>query len=327
MYLELPINTWKPARLYPLTYPGDCPDGSFLIINNEVVSLNASNPDDVFFMRDGENHSLNTWLKKQKLPLLKDRIMVLAYGANRNPATLKIKFENYNYKYIDQPLVVPVFKAKLKNADVVASGLHGQGYFYADLLLESRHTLGTEIDVWINLLDEDQFRVIEESENVSKGLYTLGQIDHITLSESNLQITALAFLSASVTLIYQQTNTPVAFENVFAQNRKIIAMSTSEMLRQFIRDFSLIDEIQRLANISYDTNFAQKFSNYLNVRWWEKFKNPKFEDPNYTTILKSFNHAIQSGKAENTTAENYNKMGKLVKPKSIPDNNNFKFDF
>ena len=92
------INEWKPARIFPLTYPGDRPDNSYLIINDKVFLIYLENRNELesayFFNEGGKKVNVNSFLKKNQVPALSERYAVLAYGANRNPATLDIKFKN-----------------------------------------------------------------------------------------------------------------------------------------------------------------------------------------------------------------------------------------
>jgi hypothetical protein len=52
----------------------------------------------------------------------------------------------------------------MSSTDVVACGLHGQGYLYGDLLIGSELTEATSTEAWLLLLDHDQLRVLHDSE-------------------------------------------------------------------------------------------------------------------------------------------------------------------
>jgi tetratricopeptide (TPR) repeat protein len=61
-------------------------------------------------------------LSKFELASVEDRYAVVAYGANRNPATLSIKLLNYGYRSPNGVVAVPALRARMSSTDVVACG-------------------------------------------------------------------------------------------------------------------------------------------------------------------------------------------------------------
>ena len=93
------LKDWKPARQFPETYPGDCPPHSYFILDDLVFPLQFEDPHDFssgyLVQADGRRKGVDSLLASLGLPALANRYASLAFGANRNPATLHIKFLNY----------------------------------------------------------------------------------------------------------------------------------------------------------------------------------------------------------------------------------------
>lgn len=114
------------------------------------------------------------WLKVDELladrglASMGERCGIASYGANRNPGTLAIKMEHYNYRSPGNGLVVPVLKGGITGAEAVAAGLSTQGYFYADLAMGDPEIAAERLEMWVVLADTDQVRVLHNSEGVAE---------------------------------------------------------------------------------------------------------------------------------------------------------------
>ncbi len=287
---------WKPARKFPLTYPGLCPDDSFLLLDNNILPLTAEDSG-AFFAHAGTNEpvAVDRILEDLNLPPVDERIAVLAYGANRNPATLKIKFENYRYKSPGHAIAVPMLKAYIKNADVVASGFHGQGYFFGDLLLDTKYTNLTETEVWVMLLDGDQLRVMNDSEHIKTGMYTLCDINQVMLCKPDVAVTPLCYIGTDPLFVSKHHQTPIAFSTVSASNRNIPAKTTAELIDHFIQVYDLDEKIAALINNhGEDVPLHKRLSGYMNDNWWKEFNKQHTAHKGYKKILKLFNGIVKA---------------------------------
>ena len=83
--------------MVPESYPGDCPPGHYLLCGDQILPLEenyAGNGYDLF-TAPGERVDLDAFLAESGASPVAERFPVLAYGANRNPGTLAIKFRHY----------------------------------------------------------------------------------------------------------------------------------------------------------------------------------------------------------------------------------------
>ena len=306
-----PLSSWKPARLFPETYPGQCPDSSFLFFENEVRLIDyLPSHGFVTYTNDLEPVSLNQLMQESGLPSIEDRFPVIAYGANRNPATLDIKLKNYDYKCKGMKNAIPMLRATLKHADVVASGIHGQGYFYADLLLGSEYSENCEVEVWVCLLDKDQVRVMNDSEGLKHGLYSMAWLEDIVLTDSDESIRALAYVSNSPMLFIN--NQPVALSQVRAQNRQVQEMQTVEIIEMVLERHNLKEAIANWMQINVDEGFSLSLMRCLNKEWWKQFEEGVESSEGFKQSIDALNKVVSvSGKEANSLAT-LQKAGQVI---------------
>ncbi len=314
------IKDWKPARQFPETYPGDRPDHHYLILDDRVFALQFEDPQDFgsgfVEQADGRPKRVDSLLTGRGLPTLTERFASLAYGANRNPATLHIKFLNYEYRSPGQGLAVPVLRGRLRSADVVAGGLSGQGYMYGDLLIESEHTRHTVVEAWVALLDEDQLRVINDSEGVSaaSGAYVLAQFPGYRIGGCDQEIAPIGYAGSFPIFMAPSFGTPISFASVEAANRSLPAMTPREMFDHLLDVFAIRQEVSKLTGLDNDESLAAELAKYMNGQWWYRFNTRDEPIPGYRQVVRLLDELIQANSENVSTAEIKRKQG-LVLPR------------
>ncbi|MEU7981471.1 hypothetical protein AB0B63_23450 [Micromonospora sp. NPDC049081] len=258
------MSYWEAARSHPFTYPGAHPDGPFVLVDNEVHGLDRS-------LTLTEGTSLNDLLHTRSLPAVATRYPVLAYGGNRNPATLRLKMSHYRYATPGRGTVIPVLPARLRGFDVVAGGLSGQGYLYADLFADE-HTAATELDVHVLLLDDDQLRAMHDSEGVRTDLYDVAVLHGVELPGLG-HSAALAYVGVAPVVFSPLLNAPLAFEAVRATGRALPAFGATAMIAHMISAAGLSSEIRAIVAPGIiepldDMQLATELMRYLNGQWW-----------------------------------------------------------
>lgn len=310
------IDTWKPARLFPHTYPGACPDASFLLINNKIYDIHSEDPGDpdalVYTNEKNEICYVNDILLELGLPRIEERYPVLAYGANRNPATLKIKLNNYNYNSPGPDIALPVLKGFLSGAEVVAANIYGQGYVYADIITESEFCYDTEIECWLNLLDRDQLRVMNESENLDGNMYVLSRFPEFTLPVLNKTIFPLAYAGNKPIFISPKYNKPIGYNSVRAERRNIPSMDTVEMIDHILDVFDLKREISSLTGLEDNPDLGNEFMKYLNGQWWYSFHTGNKAIPGYYKSLDLIDQHIANNSMNLNSVNDLKKKGLVL---------------
>lgn len=277
------MNDWQAARSHPHTYPGTHPDGDFALIDDTVQDLIWDDPSRLGSLRpggDSPSPSLASLLADRGLAALEDRIPVLAYGGNRSPATLALKLRHYSYISPGQGLVLPVLTARLRGFDVVAGGLSGQGYLYADLYSDDT-TMGTELAVHVLLLDPDQLRVMHDSEGVRTGLYDVASIDGLMLDgqpRAAAVFSSMSYVGVGPVVVSPLAGSPLAFSAVRASGRVFPEFDTVAMLAHALQSIDLLPQVRTVVGAGLDElgggelidplALAAELMRYLNGQWW-----------------------------------------------------------
>ncbi|MBB2943606.1 hypothetical protein FB565_003335 [Actinoplanes lutulentus] len=266
------MSYWEAARSHPFTYPGAHPDGPFVLVDAEVHGLAQDGP--AFTLADA-GEPLDDLLRARGLPVTADRFPVLTYGGNRNPATLRLKMDHYRYVSPGRGTVVPVLPARIRGFDVVAGGLSSQGYLYADLFADDR-TAATELDVHVLLLDEDQLRVMHDSEGVRTDLYDVAVLHGVALTGSSLphETAALAYVGVAPVVFSPLLGAPLAFDAVRATGRELPGFGTTEMIAHMLDAAGLADAVRAIVApgvtepLDDSLLLAGELMRYLNGQWW-----------------------------------------------------------
>ncbi|WP_434739879.1 hypothetical protein [Micromonospora sp. SH-82] len=303
-----PVADWRPARRFPETYPGACPPGHYLLAGDRVLPL-TSTADGGYAVGD---EPLDALLARRGLPTLAQRYAVLAYGANRNPGTLHLKFTHYRYATPAGGSVVPVLRATLADADVVAGGIHGQGYLYGELLLHAPATRGTRLDVHVLFLDADQLRVMHDSEGVRDGTYAVGRIPGVHVAGLADPIAPLGYLANLPVWSSPALGAPLAFAGVRCRDRRLPAMTTPQMLAHVLHQCGLRDEIRAATALADDDHLADELIKFLNGQWWYTFHTGADPIPGYRRVLDALRAAMRRDVVVTGTRERLADLGLLL---------------
>lgn len=149
------------------------------------------------------------------------RTPVLAYGSNAAPEQLKRKFA----KTLNKELI-PVFKVILPGFDVVYSArLTSYGAIPAALAPSK----GTVLETFVTYLTKRQLRVMHKTE-VSATAYQFGELRGLNAMIDRVGVAERLYVYRSQTGALARDGGMVAYEEVTAQNRTLLAVAHPEML-------------------------------------------------------------------------------------------------
>lgn len=286
------ISSWRSARKFPETYPGRSPTSSYLLCNDQVHPiLPGDGPLEYKVLTAVGWESVDGFLRQRNVSPLSHRIPVLAYGANRNPATLHIKLCDYEHR-TSQNSCIPVLKSSLDGADIVGCGLHGQGYLYGELLMDREYTASTSLDVCVLLLDAEQLRVMNDSEGICSGLYVLAAIPGTLVEGNDNKISPLAYVANQRVWVSPVFNSPIAYSSVPAVGRLLPGMSATEMLGHAINVLDLRHEIVAATAIEDLPSLADELIKYLNGQWWYGFHTGNKPIDGYRRVMTLFSERM-----------------------------------
>lgn len=186
------------------SYPGARPDGSF-VTDGETVTLLPDN-------YNAFVEAADEYLAGQGLLLIEERIPLLAYGANANPAKLRDKMSKYPVaeKLRDVLQVVPTIKAHVPDMVVVWHGKPAQsGGVFAELY-QGEETQGERQPAHVAFVTNEQLAIIHVTEGV-----TYRFVELPVEMESGEVMLAAAYV-ADESVVLQRGGKPV----------KVAAMST-----------------------------------------------------------------------------------------------------
>lgn len=286
------ISSWRPARKFPETYPGQFPNSSYILCNDLVHPvLPGDGPFGYVVLTDTGWESADRFLRLRKVSPLSHRIPVLAYGANRNPATLHIKLRDYGYE-ASRNSCIPVLKGSLGGADIVACGLHGQGYLYGELLMDAEYSGSTSLEVGVLLLDVEQLRIMNDSEGIRSGLYSLAAIPGTLVEGGSSEISPLGYVANKQVWVSPVLNSPIAYSSVPAMGRSLPGMYATEILKHVIDALNLTHAILSATAIDNLPSLAEELAKYLNGQWWYQFHTGNRPVNGYQRVMKLFSERV-----------------------------------
>ena len=289
------LADWPPARRRPETYPGDCPAGSYLLLDDQVHPIGFERPGPLasaHTLIDDRRVRVDDLLRARGLAPLADRFPSLAYGANRNPGTLAIKMEHYGYQGPDDGLVVPVLRGATTARDVVGCGLSGQGYLYADLLVAEDPRDEARVEAWFPLLDDDQLRVMHDGEHVGEGLYTVARYSS-WLDDVGGPVDALGYAGNDAVFVSPELDAPLAYSSVHVDGRSLPSMDALDMLAHVIRIGGLEATLPDLPGPG-EAPLVQRTMAFLNDGWWRRFHGIDPQDERYETVVRQLDAVIEA---------------------------------
>jgi hypothetical protein len=275
------VTYWEAARSHPFTYPGEHPQGAFALIDDEVGEVHRGSTSDLssLVLPGHDGRALDDLLGARGLPTLEQRYPVLAYGGNRNPATLKLKLAHYGYASPGQGTVLPVLPVRVRGVDVVAGGLSGQGYLYADILADE-NTASTEIFAHLLLLDSDQMRVLHDSEGVRTDFYDVAVLPGVELAVPGATVqtvAAMVYVGVAPIIISPTLESPLAFAAVRATGRRFPEFGATAMLAHILEAVEATALVRATVapgqpdgaeSLADPFELASELMRYLNGQWW-----------------------------------------------------------
>jgi hypothetical protein len=303
------MSQWQSARMFPETYPGTCPPGHYLLLDGAVLEV-SSGRDGFDVIVDGKPRSLDLFLMELGLPPLAERYPVLAYGANRNPASLESKLLNHGYAGPHR--CIPVLAATLADAEVVACRLFGQGYFFGEILLDSPFSAGVELEVRVDLVDREALRVLNDSEGILEGRYTAAVVPGVEVTGVAESRLSMGYVANSDVFSSPLLGTPLAFSSIGARSRRIPAMTAREILSHALDRLGLRQAVSELTGLRPDASLAQELSKYLNGQWWYQFNTGDEPLAGYTEVLRLFAEAVAGSSLGSRTLDRLEAQGRLL---------------
>lgn len=239
---DKPVADFPSASYHqnPLLYPGKRPEGSYLTDGQGVYYIETQVTEEglQFFMRGvaGELVPVDEFLRQAGVPTMDERIPVLAFGANVNPASLASKF-----KKAERPdgsnnaLIVPTIYASLPGHDVVWSGGPGVNGNFIAILYRGEETKDTTVEVAINFLTPEQVLIMHGTELS----YNLSSVDVYVNGEK-----VRAYYYHGNDNIYLRDGKPVAIESIKATDRTLPADSTTNLVTEMLADPGIVEVIR-----------------------------------------------------------------------------------
>jgi len=225
------ISDYSPApREDPISYPGSRPSSSYLFYRNSIYPIkmikNKRLNESLVLLPDGSESFLDEQLGKWGSSSVDNRCVIMGYGSNANPAQLSVKF-----KHNSKPM--PVIKGIMKGYDVVFAPFVAP---YGILPATIEKAEGTEVEVWINFLDDEQLRIMDESEGRDKSYWLVEIDDEVILENGEHVAPVYCYIATNGTLVIN--NNPVRFSTIHAINPKYQKMTELEMLQFFWQNYS-----------------------------------------------------------------------------------------
>ncbi|MCH8036084.1 MAG: hypothetical protein IIC53_03045 [Proteobacteria bacterium] len=189
-------------------YPYDLPKASYLLFEGKVVTERG--------------YEVNDMAK---------RTPVLAYGSNAAPEQLKRKFAKTLAKEL-----IPVFKVILPGFDVVYSARLSRYGAIPAMLAPSK---GTVLESFVTYLTKRQLRIMHKTElskTPSKNAYQFGELRGLTAMIDRVGVAERLYVYHSLDGALSRDGAMVAYEEVTAQNRTLLAVPHAEMLAMVHRD-------------------------------------------------------------------------------------------
>jgi hypothetical protein len=283
----------------PESYPGSCPPGHYLLCDGAVLPLAEDTARDGLggyqvVGESGERTPLDAFLTDHGTDPLAERFPVLAYGANRNPGTLAIKFRNHGGPTLGSAYCIPVLKATIRRADVAACRLHGHGYFYSELLIDSPLTAQTEIEARVLMADLAQLRALNDSEGLPQRMYSAALMPGVEVSGIGQSLSPITYVANVRVWSSPASGTPVGYSLIPATGRQYPAMTSRQIMDHVLTTHGLRPAVSRITGLANDATLAQEVTKYLNGQWWYQFNSHDTPIAGYTELLELINTAMDA---------------------------------
>ena len=265
---------WPAPRQVPTSYPGAAPDHSYLLLDDRVVPITAGVAGDRLAVTLADGTPVDDVLAAAGLATLGERVPILAYGSNRSPHTLALKFAHHGSGPAESTVAVPVLAGTMAGLDVVAAGVSSQGFVYADVVPSP----GTEVSVMLTLLDPRQAAAIHDSEGLRQGAYDCARLPGFAisgvgpaLSAAGTGLEVLAYAGRHPVFVSPQTGTPLAFAAIPASGRTFAAYPQVELLGHVLEATGITATAAGILGLEPDrpaAEVAHEAARQLSGQWW-----------------------------------------------------------
>lgn len=311
------VADWPPARIAPETYPGSCPPGHYLLYDGAVLPLSEGTAGRgrgsyLVGSEPGKQAPLDAFLIGHGAVPLADRFPVLAYGGNRNPGTLDIKFRTYGEAALAVDSCTPVLKATLRGADVAACRLHGHGYFYGEVLFDSPFSAQTEIEVRVVMADLAQLRALNDSEGLPQGMYSAALVPGVQVAGLDRALSPITYVANARVWSSPASGTPVGYTDIPAADRQYPAMTSRQIMDHVLDACGLRAEVSRITGLANDDTLAREVSKYLNGQWWYQFNSHDTPIPGYAELLALVNGALDASVIDTCSRDRLAAAGRVL---------------
>lgn len=267
--MKMDLSDYSPApREDPISYPGSRPSSSYLFYNDSIYPIemiqNKRLNESLVLLPDDSKSLLDEQLRKWESSSVDNRYVIIGYGSNANPAQLSVKFK-------DNSKPLPVIKGTMKGYDVVFAPLVAP---YGVIPATIEKAEGTEVEVWINFLDDEQLRIMDESEGRGRS-YWLVEIDDEVILENGEHIAPVySYIATNGTLVID--NNPVRFSTINATNSKYQQMTELEMLQFFLHNYFRSKKSNKFSDfynlIISDKSYREQFNEFLKNEYAQNTK-------------------------------------------------------
>lgn len=309
-------SDWPAPREVPTTYPGAAPDHHHLLADGKVVPLAVGRAGDRLVVTLADGTPVDEVLAGVGLPTLADRVPVLAYGANRSPHTLELKFAHHGYEPPGGTVAAPVLAGTLSGLDVVAAGLSSQGFVYADVVPSS----GTQVSVLLTLLDPAQASVVHDSEGVGRGMYECARLPGFTVAGTTVTLDVLAYAGCHPVFVSPATGTPLAFSAVAATGRRFAAHGQVEMTAHVLETTGVLGAVAAVLGLTADdppVEVARELARLLSGQWWYTHNTGDHPMAAAVRAERLVWEALGGHAAPRSTAERLGAEGAVIAPEVV----------
>lgn len=234
--------------------------------------------DSIVLHEDGTKMTIKKQLEKLGARSIEDRYMVIGYGSNANPAQLQVKFQNTDSTF-------PIFKGQLKDYDVVYASFVAP---YGTIPATIENSKGALVEVWANLLDENQIKLMDKTEGRGKS-YWLAELEGELVLENGEHFSPIySYVATTGTLFVEGEQ--VRLQEINAANTKFKGLTEIEVLKIILKEFAKYDKPMSFddfcKNIQTDTSFLKQINHFLknNHSVAHALKCKIIEEPQYPPV-------------------------------------------
>lgn len=202
-----------------IDYPGLRNSTNFILDNGQIIDLPEDTSEALIV--------IDELLEQKHLPVISERVPVLAFGRNAGPEGLYAKMKKYE-AFGDLVTIVPTLRSVLHGHDVVWHGRPGQSGGYFAELFTSEDTTKTSVEAWVQFLTPEQLAIIHTTEGVT---YEVTEVPDVSLGK-DLAITVVAYTSREASMLLDSSDgKPIAVAGVERHQSDLEVMDVREVLQ------------------------------------------------------------------------------------------------